>query len=148
MKKIVLIGMLGIVLAGCDNANVTKEKFLLGKWHCNEDIFEKKNSERNEDYGDISNKEEYTISYKMIDGKLNLISPNGDASPLANHFVSNEEFEEVAVKDGKYRFRENLTKINNNQFRSIFEMEYQGNANTTNLIDLRVKTMSTCTRIK
>lgn len=108
----------------------------------------KKNSERNEDYGDISNREEFTISYKMIDGKLNVISPNDDARPLVEHFVSNEEFEEVTLKSGKYRFRNNFTKINNNQFRSIFEMEYQRKANTMNLIDLRVKTIRTCTRIK
>lgn len=42
MKKIVLIGILSIVLAGCDDAKATKEKFFLGKWHCNEDLFEKK----------------------------------------------------------------------------------------------------------
>lgn len=42
MKKIVLIGILSIVLAGCDDTKATKEKFFLGKWHCNEDLFEKK----------------------------------------------------------------------------------------------------------
>lgn len=64
-----------IVLAGCSYANSINETFFIWDQRCNVEIFEKNNSSRDKDYGEAIEVKGYYVSFKMIDGKLNVVIP-------------------------------------------------------------------------
>lgn len=150
MKKIVLLvllGLIGFVLTGCGDDKVTKE-YLVGDWRCNWESFERMDSGREESYGDVKDKYEYTQTFKMVDGKLNQLLDDGKLEFYDFDYMNNNPTHEILDKGSKFISQQKFEKINNDQYRYVIASEFKKNSNTTNIIDIRSKEVTTCTRIK
>lgn len=147
MKRIALISLVSLTLFGCGDNKVTKE-YLVGDWRCNWESFERTNSGREENYGDAVDKSEYIRTYKIIDGKLYHIY-DGDKQELYDiDQIYNNPTHEILNDDSAFTGQQKFEKLNNDEYRYIIESEFKKNSNTTNVIDIRSKEVTTCTRIK
>ena len=146
MKKIALLGLIGFVLTGCDD-KVTKE-YLVGDWRCNWESFERMNSGREESYGDAKDKYEYIQTFKIVDGKLNQVFDDGNLEFYNFDYMNNNPTHEILDEHSKFISQQKFEKINDDQYRYVIASEFKKNSNTTNVIDIRSKEVTTCTRIK
>lgn len=147
MKKIALFGLIGFILTGCGDDKVTKE-YLVGDWRCNWESFERMDSGREESYGDAKDKYEYIRTYKIIDGKLYHVY-DGDKQELYDvDKINSNPTHEILNDDSAFTGQQKLEKINDDQYRYVIASEFKKNSNTTNIIDIRSKEVTSCTRIK
>lgn len=149
MKRLVLIGLVSLFLYGCGEDKVTKE-YLVGDWRCNSESFERMNSGREESYGDAVESGEYIETLKIVEDKLYQVSDDGKLVFYNFDYMNNNPTFKILNEDtnttitGKRIFK----KINNDQYQFVFTSEFKKNSNTTNIIDTRIKEVTTCTRIK
>lgn len=147
MKRIALISLVSLALFGCGDNKVTKE-YLVGDWRCNWESFERKDSGREESYGDVKDKYEYIQTFKMVDGKLNQLLDDGKLEFYDFDYMNNNPTHEILDERSKFISQQKFEKINDDQYRYVIESEVKKNSNTTNVIDSRDKEVTTCTRIK
>lgn len=70
MKKIVWLGLIGVILTGCGGDEVTKE-YLVGDWECASSEYQRNHSVANEDFGDpVSLSFGNITTFKIIDNEL------------------------------------------------------------------------------
>lgn len=147
MKRIVLLGLVCFALSGCGDDKVTKE-YLVGDWRCNWESFERMNSGREESYGDAKDKYEYIQTFKMVNGKLNQVLDDGKLEFYNFDYMNNNPTHEILNDDSTFTGQQKFEKINDDQYRYVIASEFKKNSNTTNIIDIRSKEVTTCTRIK
>lgn len=147
MKKIVLISLVSIALTGCGEDKVTKE-YLVGDWRCNWEFFERMDSSREESYGDAVESDEYIETLKIVEDKLYQVSDDGKLVFYNFDYMNNNPEHEISDESSKFISLQKFEKINNDQYRYILTEEFKQNSNTTNVIDIRSKEVTTCTRIK
>lgn len=145
MKKIVLISLVSIALTGCGEDKVTKE-YLVGDWRCTDNQYQRYNVGANEDLGEPVSSFEGIEKFRMIDNELYQISEDRE-NTLINLSKMNSEEDEIS-DTYKTRTFNTMKAIDNNTFKNIAIIEIKDINNDTNIIDLRTKIETTCTRIK
>jgi hypothetical protein len=147
MKKLVIIGLVGLSLSGCSDDKVTKE-YLVGDWRCNWESFERMDSGRKESYGIAIDKDEYIRTFKIISGKLYNVYGKDEKDFYDVDYINNNPTYEILNNDSVFTGTRKLEKINEDQYQFIIESEFKKKSNMSNIIDIRSKEITNCTRIK
>ena len=147
MKRIVLLGLVCFALSGCGDDKVTKE-YLVGDWRCNWESFERMNSGREESYGDAKDKYEYITTFKMVDDKLYTVLDNGGVELYDIDKIYNNPTHEFIEEDYTFSGTQKLEKISNDKYQFVIASDFKKKSNKTNVIDIRSKEITVCTRIK
>ena len=148
MKRIALLGLACFVLSGCGDDKVTEE-YLVGDWICNWETFEKRNSGREESYGDVViDKNEYNRTFKMVDDKLYMVIRGEELKRFNLDYIYNNPTHEFILEDEAVSNTQKLEKISNDKYQFVTTTDYKKISNKTNLIDVSFKRITVCTRIK
>ena len=136
-----------LLLFGCGDDKVTKE-YLVGDWRCNWQSFERMDSGREESSGNVIDKNEYITTFNMVDDKLYTVLNNGKLRLYDIDKIYKNPTHEFLEKDHTFSGTQKLEKINNDKYQFVIASKFKKNSNTTNIIDIRSKEVTTCTRIK
>lgn len=147
MKRIVLLGLACFALCGCGDDKVTKE-YLVGDWRCNWESFERMDSGREESYGEAIDRAEYIRTLKIVDDKLYTVLDNGELELYDIDKIYNNPTHEFLEKDHTFSGTQKLEKINNDKYQFVIASDFKKNSNKTNVIDIRNKEVTICSRIK
>ena len=151
MKRIFLVGLIGLFLTGCGNDKVTNE-YLVGKWDCNNDKYESKYDSKLKEYDDYSleSSEQFKHTYKIVDGVLMVKLPSNEVVE-----VDLDKIYKNSTIEGKQGYCEhtiNRSLIKNSSNKFTFEMETfftcsneKGDVTKTKT---KTKRERVCTRIK
>ena len=147
MKRIALLGLACFALSGCGDDKVTKE-YLVGDWRCNWESFERMNSGREESYGDAIDRDEYIRTLKIVDDKLYTVLKDGKLGLYDIDKIYNNPTHEIIEEDHTFSGTQKLEKISNDKYQFVIASDFKMNSNKTNVIDIRSKEVTVCTRIK
>lgn len=145
MKKITLLGLIGFILTGCGDDKVTKE-YLVGDWRCKDNQYQRHNVGVNEDLGDPISSIEDTATFKIIDNELYHI--NKEHGNTLVDLNKNDITEDEISDTYKTRIFNTIKAIDKDTFKTVLITEIKNINNDTNIIDLRTKLETVCTRIK
>lgn len=147
MKKVLLLCLVSFTLFGCDDNKVTKE-YLVGDWRCNWTSFERMDSGREESYGDAIDRDEFIRTLKIIDGKVYTVLDNEKLELYDIDKIYNNSTHEISNNGYTFSGWQKLEKINDDKYQYIISSEFKKDTNKTNVIDIRSKDETICTRIK
>ena len=145
MKKIALLGLIGFILTGCGDDKVTKE-YLVGDWRCKDNQYQRHNVGVNENLGDPVSSIEDTTTFRIINNELYQISKDGGniLIDLSKADLSKDEISDTY----KTHIVNTIKTIDKDTFKTVLITEIKNINNDTNIIDLRTKLETVCTRIK
>ena len=145
MKKIALLGLIGFILTGCGDDKVTKE-YLVGDWRCKDNQYQRHNVGVNEDLGDPVSSIEDTTTFRIINNELYQISKDRGniLIDLSKADLSKDEISDTY----KTHIVNTIKAIDKDTFKTVLITEIKNINNDTNIIDLRTKLETVCTRIK
>ena len=145
MKRIVLLGLIGFILTGCGDDKVTKE-YLVGDWRCKDNQYQRHNVGVNENLGDPVSSIEDTTTFRIINNELYQISKDGGniLIDLSKADLSKDEISDTY----KTHIVNTIKTIDKDTFKTVLITEIKNINNDTNIIDLRTKLETVCTRIK
>ncbi len=147
MKRIELLGLVCFALSGCGYDKVTKE-YLVGDWRCNWESFERMDSGEEESYGDAIDSDEYIRTFKIVDDQLYIALKDGELELYDIDKIYNNPTHEFIEEDHTFSGTQKLEKISNDKYQFIIASDFKMNSNKTNVIDIRNKEVTVCTRIK
>ncbi|WP_334326141.1 hypothetical protein [Gilliamella apicola] len=146
MKRIALLGLVCFALSGCGDDKVTKE-YLVGDWRCNWECFGM-DSGREENYGNAIDSDEYIRTFKIVDDQLYRVLKDEKLESYDIDKIYNNPTYEFIEGDHTLSVTQKLEKISNDKYQSISTSNFKMNSNKTNVIDIKIKEVTICTRIK
>ncbi|OTP86955.1 hypothetical protein B5S42_11815 [Gilliamella apicola] len=144
MKKIILVGLIGVVLSGCGEKKVTKE-MLVGDWKCTRT--EQEADWKNglfQDYSTPVNQGKWLIVYTKENDDLFLRLSISDRKRKLDFNALNEEFSHTS-DDEKITSNNKLEYISDDEFKSTSEISMTFADSQYNR---KIKTLMHCTRLK
>jgi hypothetical protein len=145
MKKLVIIGLVGLSLSGCSDDKVTKE-YLVGDWRCIDNQYQRHNVGANEDLGDPVSSLEDLRTFRIINNELYQINKETENTLIDLSKIDSTEDE---ISDAYKTHTVNTIKaIDKDTFKYITTIDIKNIDNDTNIINLRTKLEGICTRIK
>lgn len=149
MKKIALLGLIGIVLTGCGDDKVTKE-YLVGKWDCSLKKYESNYDPKFKEYDDYSleGSEQFKHTYKIVDGVLMAKMNNEEAIEVDLDKIYKNLTIQGKQEDCEYTTNRNLIKNSGDKFTWEMEMFFTCSDRSGEVIKSKSKRERICTRIK
>lgn len=148
MKKIFLIGLIGLFLVGC-NKTVTNE-MLIGNWECNYIDYESTwDKNKLGEFKKIGKGTRVLLSFKYEDNTLYAKNPNtgewekGNLVKEYNSKTSQQE-NDLAI----YKTTSSIKKVSDDEFIMTYEFETIAKLEKHNLYNSKLKNEAICTRIK
>lgn len=145
MKRILIISLVSLALFGCGEDKITKE-YLVGDWRCKDNQYQRQNSGANEDFGSSVSSIEDTTTFRIINNELYQISKDKGniLIDLSKADLSKDEISDAY----KTHIVNTIKAIDKDTFKTVLITEIKNINNDTNIIDLRTKLETVCTRIK
>jgi hypothetical protein len=149
MKKLVIIGLVGLSLLGCGDDKVTKE-YLVGKWDCSFKKYESEYDPKFKEYDDYSleSSEKVKQSYKIVDGVLMSKTANNEAVEVDLDKIYKNLTIQGKQGDCEYTTNRNLIKNSGNKFTWEMEMFFTCSDKSGEVTKSKTKRERICTRIK
>lgn len=120
MKRVILLGLIGFVLTGCEEKKVT-EDMLIGEWECDIDYqIAKMRNGIDQDYAPQVGQAVLFVKYLKKDDQLFVEFTDSDGEIIQDFKELNGRFN-YSIGDRKIDGFRKLEYITNNEFKSIYE---------------------------